>query len=166
MRSRAWRSYMAAASAPLTGEKLRVIIPFACLATPLQAHTANWLDLSAYDLEAAEELLDSRRYVYAVFMCHLAAEKLLKAAVVEFAGQDPLPRIHALKRPAEIAGLALSDEPLEFLVELTDRQQRARYPEDIETLGRIYTSENTRARARQTREFRTWLEPQIRSGQP
>ena len=132
----------------------------------MKSHTVNWLDLSAYDLDVARDLLRSKRYVYAVFMCHLSTEKLLKAAVVEFADEDPPPRIHALKRLAEITGLTLADEQLEFLVELTDQQQRARYPEDIAALGRIYTQGYAKRMLQQSEEFRGWLEPKIRSEQP
>jgi HEPN domain-containing protein len=132
----------------------------------VQPHTANWLDLSAYDLDVARDLLKSERYVYAVFICHLSTEKLLKAAIVEFAGEDPPPRTHSLKRLAEVAGLRPSDEQLEFLVELTDQQQRTRYPEDIEALGQIYTRAYAERMLRQTEEFRKWCEPKIKSGQP
>jgi HEPN domain-containing protein len=132
----------------------------------VKPHATNWLDLSAYDLEVARDLLQSERHVYAVFMCHLSTEKLLKAAVVELAGEDPPPRIHILKRLAEIAGLALSEEQLKFLVELTDQQQRARYPDDLAALGRIYTKTYAARMLLQTEEFQRWLGPKIRSGQP
>lgn len=41
--------------------------------------TANWLASADYDLETADAMLKSRRYLYVVFMCHLALEKTLKA---------------------------------------------------------------------------------------
>ncbi len=93
-------------------------------------------------------------------------EKLLKAAVVEFAGEDPPPRIHSLKRLAEVAGLKVTDEQLEFLVELTLQQQGARYPADIRALGQNYTEAYAKRVLQTTEEFRTWLEPKIRSEQP
>lgn len=123
------------------------------------------MDLSAYDLDVAKDLLKCGRYIYAVFMCHLSIEKMLKAAVVEFAGEDPPPRIHSLKRLAEVAGLTPTDEQLEFLVELTLQQQRTRYPEDIAALGQIYTRAYAERTVNQTEEFQKWLEPKIKSGQ-
>ena len=131
----------------------------------MKPHTANWLELSAYDLDVARDLINSRRYVYAVFMCHLATEKLLKAAVVEFVGDDPPPRIHALKRLAEVARLELSDEQLTFLVELTLQQQGARYPADLRALAQVYTATYAAGTLRRSEEFRAWLEPQIKSAQ-
>lgn len=55
----------------------------------------EWLSQSQYDLDTAQAMLDSRRYMYAVFMCHLAVEKALKALVVKRTGDTP-PRTHNL----------------------------------------------------------------------
>jgi HEPN domain-containing protein len=130
----------------------------------MKPHTSDWLGLSAYDLDVARDMLKAERYVYTVFMCHLSTEKLLKAAVVEFAGQDPPPKIHGLRRLAEIAGLTLTNEQLELLVELTLQQQRTRYPEDIAALGRVYTKAYAERMLKQSEEFHQWLEPKVRSG--
>jgi predicted nucleotidyltransferase len=41
--------------------------------------TANWFASADYDIQTAEAMLKSQRYLYVVFMCHLAIEKTLKA---------------------------------------------------------------------------------------
>ena len=56
----------------------------------------EWLSQSEYDLDTAQAMLDSGRYIYAVFMCHLAVEKALKALVVKRTENAP-PRTHNLK---------------------------------------------------------------------
>jgi hypothetical protein len=38
-----------------------------------------WIDLSDYDLETAEAMLTSKRYLYVGFMCHQTIEKAFKA---------------------------------------------------------------------------------------
>lgn len=38
-----------------------------------------WIDLSDYDLETAEAMLLSKRYLYVGFMCHQTIEKAFKA---------------------------------------------------------------------------------------
>ncbi len=38
-----------------------------------------WVDLSDYDLETANAMLKSKRYLYVGFMCHLTIEKIFKA---------------------------------------------------------------------------------------
>ncbi len=37
--------------------------------------------MSEYDVETARHMLATGRYLYVVFMCHLALEKMLKAHV-------------------------------------------------------------------------------------
>ena len=69
-----------------------------------------------------------------------------------------------MKRLAEIAGLSVTDDQSEFLVELTLQQQRTRYPSDIAALGKTYTRGYAQRILRQTKEFRKWLEPKIKSG--
>ena len=37
-----------------------------------------WIEISDYDLETAEAMLHSKRYLYVGFMCHQAIEKIFK----------------------------------------------------------------------------------------
>ena len=41
-----------------------------------------WIDISEYDLETAEAMLQTKRFLYVGFMCHQAIEKILKAHYV------------------------------------------------------------------------------------
>jgi HEPN domain-containing protein len=38
----------------------------------------EWLKQADYDMDTAEVMFDSGRFIYAVFMCHLSLEKALK----------------------------------------------------------------------------------------
>lgn len=38
----------------------------------------EWLRQSLYDMKTAEAMFIGKRYIYAVFMCHLSIEKVLK----------------------------------------------------------------------------------------
>ena len=38
----------------------------------------EWLKQADYDYETAEAMFKTGRYIYAIFMCHLAIEKTLK----------------------------------------------------------------------------------------
>ena len=42
-----------------------------------------WLDGAEYDMDVARALYEKAKYPYALFMGHLAIEKLLKALVVK-----------------------------------------------------------------------------------
>jgi len=39
----------------------------------------HWIDISDYDLETAQAMLESKRFLYVGFMCHQSIEKILKA---------------------------------------------------------------------------------------
>jgi len=129
----------------------------------MKAGTEHWLGTSEYDFDTAKDMLMSGRYVYVVFMCHLSTEKLLKGAVVEFTEIEVPPRIHDLKRLAEIANLEVTDAQNTFLNRLTDQQQKTRYPEDIVEFGKHYTKEYAQEVLKKVEEFRKWLLPKIRS---
>ena len=73
------------------------------MADPVEKDVKSWVDASQYDLETAKSLLKSRRYLYVLFMCQQAVEKILKACATVKIGKFP-PRIHNLARPGELAG--------------------------------------------------------------
>jgi HEPN domain-containing protein len=42
-----------------------------------------WIDIADYDLETARSMQKSRRYLYTIFMCQQAIEKILKALYIQ-----------------------------------------------------------------------------------
>ncbi len=87
-----------------------------------------WIGTAEDDLEAVKHLVDNSKTLQAMFYCHLAVEKTLKAHVAKQTGDVP-PKIHNLKRLVELAGLNLSKEQKDVLNELMVFQQEGRYPE-------------------------------------
>ena len=79
--------------------------------------TLEWISQSEYDVGTAQAMLDSGRYIYAVFMCHLAVEKSLKAMVVKRTGDAP-PRTHNLVNLLGLAQPSLTDEETRFITRL------------------------------------------------
>lgn len=63
----------------------------------------KWLERVDYDLNTADAMLDTGRYIYAVFMCQQAIEKVMKAFISK-TGKEVLP-IHNLRRLAENSDL-------------------------------------------------------------
>ena len=51
-----------------------------------------WEDIANYDLDTAEAMFNSGRYLYVVFMCQQAVEKLVKGLYVLNKGEEP-PRV-------------------------------------------------------------------------
>ena len=105
------------------------------MTSPTGKDARLWVDASRYDLETAKALLESRRYLYVLFMCQQCLEKLLKAQVMARTVELP-PRIHGLVRLAELAALNLSKEEREFLERLSLYYIQSRYPPDIQNLTR------------------------------
>jgi HEPN domain-containing protein len=55
----------------------------------MRPETEVWGEDAEYDLQSAKTMLDSGRYFFVVFMCHLTIEKLLKSVIVERQGLEP-----------------------------------------------------------------------------
>ena len=94
-----------------------------------------WVEASRYDLETAKALLTSRRYLYVLFMCQQALEKLLKAFVTAQTETFP-PRSHNLLRLGELAGVELSREEKALLERLSLYYIQSRYPPEIQSLAK------------------------------
>ena len=99
--------------------------------------TKEWLKQAQYDLETAEIMYKSTRYVYTVFMCHLAIEKALKALFIERTGTIP-PRIHNLIKLAKITQANLNENQIEFISTLNMAGIGTRYPELLDEAIKKY----------------------------
>ena len=113
--------------------------------------------MADYDLDFAGLCFRQEVYVYCVFFCHLALEKLLKAIVLEELGLEEPPYIHNLSGLSEIAGLDLPEEYAVFLKDLTPYGVTARYPETPD----IYNSDLGDVVRNGAREVYSWLRPRL-----
>lgn len=87
-----------------------------------------WLNQAKEHYDDALYLYEGSRYSMAVYCCHQALEKILKAAIVEFAGSTP-PKIHNLDALARQTTLIFTTAWLEDLAEITRHFWRVRYPD-------------------------------------
>jgi len=55
----------------------------------------NFISSAEYDLHTAVHMLDTGRYIYVIFVCHLSIEKMLKALAAEVTDKTP-PKTHNL----------------------------------------------------------------------
>jgi HEPN domain-containing protein len=78
----------------------------------------RWAEQARYDLDTARAMFDAGRYLYVLFCCQQAVEKILKALVARRSNKLP-PRVHHLVRLAELAALQVSDEQADLLRELS-----------------------------------------------
>jgi HEPN domain-containing protein len=61
----------------------------------------SWRERAEYDLETAKGLLTIERYLYVLFCCQQALEKMLKALIIKRTKELP-PRSHNLILLAEL----------------------------------------------------------------
>ncbi|MDI6739522.1 MAG: HEPN domain-containing protein [Candidatus Edwardsbacteria bacterium] len=120
--------------------------------------TKNWIDGAEYDLKTASSLFNSGRYIYVVFMCHLAIEKSLKAVISEANDVMP-PRTHDLLRLTQLSKLDVPEEKQEILTLLDGVSVPVRYPEDLKELQKSYKKQEARKILNSTYRLIKWLRP-------
>lgn len=109
----------------------------------MREETKNWLDMVEYDLTTAKQMLKTGRFVYVIFMCHLAIEKALKAIVCEETNKVP-PKTHDLIYLINLGKVVLPGDLLDFVGVINNAGIVTRYPEDLSKLILSYPKEITR----------------------
>ncbi len=122
----------------------------------------NWLHSAQYDLDTAEHMFAAGRYIYTIFMCHLALEKILKAKVEEITGKTP-PKTHNLRYLVKLSGLEPTEELFNFLSKLSDLSIPTRYPEDFGELMKSYGKKPAKAYLTFAKEAFIWIRKSLKS---
>ena len=125
----------------------------------MRSDTRNWIALAEYDLETARHMLKTGRNLYVIFLCHLALEKMLKAAVTEVTQSVPF-KAHDLILLVKKGELELPQEYLEFIGKINSASIPTRYPEDLERSLKVYPKPVARDYLKQTTEIVRWLKKQ------
>jgi len=122
----------------------------------LRKDTENWIALTDYDLETARHMLMTGRYLYVIFLCHLALEKLLKAHVAEVTQTLPI-KTHDLIYLVKKCELVLSQNHLDFIGKINTASIPTRYPDDLQRSLKDYPESVARDYLNQTTELIQWL---------
>ncbi|MBI5650652.1 MAG: HEPN domain-containing protein [Chloroflexi bacterium] len=122
----------------------------------MRQDTQNWINLSDYDLETARHMLTSGRFLYVVFMCHLALEKMLKAYFTEVTQTAPT-KTHDLIYLVKKSGLGLLQAHLDFVGKINNASVPTRYPEDLQKMIAQYPDFIARDYLEKTEEVLQWL---------
>ena len=120
----------------------------------------EWSRQAEYDMDTAWAMLDSKRYIYCVFMCHLSIEKALKALYTKKHGKNP-PKTHNLVYLAQNIHLGLPEQIKEFLEMLDDVSVPTRYPEELEKLIKQYNENRTKSILDKSRKALGWLKQEL-----
>lgn len=121
----------------------------------------QWILQANDDIEVAELLFKSKKYLHAIFICHLAVEKALKAVYADIHDQIP-PRTHNLIYLLEITELKLSMEEYECLASLNDAGIPARYPEDREKMLKEFTNATVGGIINTSKEVILWITKKLK----
>lgn len=116
----------------------------------------EWLKQSEYDLEAAKYMFNGGRYIYAVFMCHLSTEKILKGLYQQRICKTP-PKTHNLVYLFNEIGIKPDKDMAKAIVILNESNIAARYPESLEILQKNYNESVTANIITKSEEIIGWI---------
>ena len=119
-----------------------------------------WFDIAEYDLETAGAMYDKGRWLYVVFMCQQAVEKLVKGLYLLYV-DDNIPRVHNIRAVFEEFEdkLQVSVPPEKYTLfdTLSRYYLNNRYPEYISKLSSQINEPTAKTILAETREAFTWL---------
>jgi len=123
---------------------------------------AYWVGLSDYDLETADAMLATKRYLYVAFMCHQVIEKIFKACYSKLKEETP-PFTHKLIYLAQHGDFydLLNEDQINFVLELEPFNIETRYPEYKERLTKRLTPNYCERLIEQTKILQQWIKEQI-----
>jgi len=120
----------------------------------------EWFKQAGYDLETAEAMFKTVRYIYTVFMCHLSLEKALKGLYTKKFHQVP-PRIHNLIYFIEKIGLKPPEEIYDSIFSLNRVSIPTRYPDNLTRMLKEYNQKITKAMLKSSEEALKWLKTKL-----
>lgn len=119
-----------------------------------------WLSGAKYDLAVANAMFKAKKYPYALFMGHLALEKLLKAIIVKYT-EAHAPFSHSLTYLVEKAGVKIPESLLVKLREFMEFHFEARYPDANKAFYNKCTRGYTDAKLKDIKEVYKWLKAKL-----
>jgi HEPN domain-containing protein len=120
-----------------------------------------WNDIANYDLETANAMFSTGRWLYVVFMCQQAIEKLCKGLYLLYI-DDNVPWIHDINslitKFEDKLPEALDDRKRLLFAKLSAFYLNNRYPEYKERLSTSLNMEEAQSILNETKEAFAWLE--------
>lgn len=121
-----------------------------------------WVEIADYDMDTAEAMFDTKRWLYVGFMCHQVLEKMLKAYWCAVRQDEP-PYVHNLLRLAAGADLLklFTEEQKVFISEMIPMNIEARYPQYKDELSKTLSQERCALIINNTKEFQAWIKKML-----
>ena len=119
----------------------------------------NWYSLADYDLESADAMFESGRYLYVAFLCQQTIEKILKGLFVKETSQTPL-YTHNLRRLASRLSFyeQLGTKQINQLDRLNGYYIESRYTETLEEMKRAIGQAEAGEILNECKDMVQWLE--------
>lgn len=121
----------------------------------------EWFRQANYDIKTAEYLCKGGKYIYAVFMCHLAIEKALKGLYQKNQNEIP-PKVHNLIFLIEKMALKIPDDLYDMIFNLNRVSIPTRYPDDLKRMQKDYNKRRAVGILEKSKEILKWLKGQLR----
>ena len=119
-----------------------------------------WRDIAQYDLKTAQAMYKTGRWLYVVFMCEQAIEKLCKGLYLLFI-DDNIPQIHDINslvtKFADKLTEPIDDEKRLLFARLSAFYLKNRYPEYKERLSMSLDKKEAGSILKKSREVFKWL---------
>jgi len=121
-----------------------------------------WIEISDYDLDTAEAMLVSKRYLYVGFMCHQAIEKIFKAYFTS-SKLETAPYSHSLSYLAKKGDFyeEFSEDQKDFIDQIEPLNIEARYPSHKERLLKSLTEDKCIEILKKTIDLQRWIKAKL-----
>ena len=125
----------------------------------------HWLNIAQYDLDTADAMFESGRYIYVAFTCQQAIEKLAKGLYVYNFDKEAKHTHNINFVLEEVEGILNSEKYEEnkvFFSELTSYYVSGRYETYKQELSQLLDKDNTQKLLAKTKEAFEWLKSQAK----
>lgn len=121
-----------------------------------------WIELSDYDLETAEAMLQTKRYLYVGFMCHQTVEKAFKALYTKLKSETA-PYSHSLSFLAKKGNFydLFTESQKAFIDQIEPLNIEARYPAYKERLLQSLSESKCREIIQETKQIQEWIKEKL-----
>lgn len=117
----------------------------------------EWFKQAKYDMDTADAMFASGRFIYAIFMCHLSIEKALKGLFHQRFNSVP-PKSHNLIYFVERLELKIDSETQTYIATLNNVSIPTRYPENLEKMIKEFKKDRTEEILKRGKVVLSWIE--------
>ena len=119
-----------------------------------------WLEYAEYDLQSAETMFSGGRWMYVIFMCQQAIEKLVKGLYLWYI-DDNVPKVHDIpnlfSRFMDKITQPVNDDYIKLFRDLSANYLNTRYPNYKEKLSGVTDKNTAKSFLKKSREAFKWL---------